>query len=162
APETLRWIQAQVVWPVAARLAAHFWPELPDAAQAAETAAFALLLLCGARDEPWRNSLGNDRASHDLIDALLDHIAAAYAVPELTHDQLLRDGLEVLILPACARQRFRLWMPPRAATDTHTERYSVEQRVAAQLAGDVVAATGIPLPPDALDDLILLLRAPVV
>jgi len=83
-------------------------------------------------------------------------------VPELTHDQLLRDGLEVLIPPACARQRFRLWTPPRAATDTHTERYAVERRVAAQLAGEVAAATGTPLPPDALDDLILLLRAAVV
>jgi mannitol operon transcriptional antiterminator len=162
APETLRWIQAQVVWPVAARMAAQFWPDLPDAAHTAETAAFALQLLCGARDEPWRSDLGDDQASHELIDALLDHIACAYAVPELTHDQLLRDGLEVLILPACARQRFRLWTPPRAATDTYTERYAVERRVAAQLAGDVAAATGTTLPPDALDDLILLLRAAVV
>jgi len=162
APETLRWIQAQVVWPVAAQIAAQFWPDLPYAAHTAETAAFALQLLCGARDEPWRNNLGDDRASHDLIDALLNHIAAAYAVPELKHDQLLRDGLEVLILPACARQRFRLWVPPRAATDTYTERYVVERKVAAQLASDVATATGTALPPDALDDLILLLRAAVV
>jgi mannitol operon transcriptional antiterminator len=161
-PATLRWIQAQAVWPMAARIAAQLWTDLPEAARIAETAAFALQLLCGARDEPWRNNGGDDRASHRLFDTLLDHTAAAYAVPELMQDQLLRDGLEALILPACARQRFSLWAPPRAATDTHTERYAVERTVAAQLAADVVAATGMALPPDALDDLILLLRAAVV
>src|SRR6185436_10109624 len=107
APETLRWIQAQVVWPVAARRAAQFWPDLPHAVRSAETAALALQLLCSARDEPWRDTLGDDQASPELIDALLGRIAAAYGVPELAHDHLLRDGLEVLILPACARQRFR-------------------------------------------------------
>lgn len=161
-PETLCWIQAQVVWPVAARIASQLWPDLPEAARDAEIAAFAIQLLCGARDEPWRSHTDGDRAAQDLIDTLLAHTAAAYRLPELARDQLLRDGMDALILPACARQRFRLWTPPRLATDTHTERYAVERAVAAELARAIVAATGIALPPDAHDNLILLLRAAVV
>lgn len=155
---TLSWVQAQVTWPVAVRVGSRLWPGLSAEARAAETAAFAVQLLCGARDEPWRG----EQATNELIDTLARHTAAAYGVPELAHDGLLRDGLEVLVLPACARQRFGVWAPPTSTADAYTERYARERAVADTLAADVAAATGSPLPPDARDDLVLLLRAAVV
>jgi mannitol operon transcriptional antiterminator len=72
---------------------------------------------------------------------------------------LLREGLEALILPACVRQRFALWTPPRVAADTYADRYVVERAVAQQLADCVAAHTGITLPHDAYDEIVLLLRA---
>lgn len=160
--ETLCWARAQAVSPVASGIAAELWPGLPEAALAAETVALAIQLITGARDEPWRDDLGDDGVFRDLIDTLIEHIAAAYAAPELARDQLLRDGLEALILPACVRQRFGVWAPPRAATDTHTERYASERGIAARLAEIIAGATSMDLPADAIDELILLLRAAVV
>lgn len=161
-PADLAWLQAQPAWPAGLHVAAELWPSLAAAEREAETAALALQLLSGARDEPWRVSRAADPAGHALADALLRQIAQAYAVPELTSDQLLRDGLDALIVPAWARQRFGLWAPPKLASDTHTERYAAEQAVAARLTATVAELTGHGLPADALDDLILLLRAAVV
>lgn len=157
--ETLRWAQSQTVWPVASRIAEELWADLGHDARLAETTAITLQLLSGMRDEPWRNDLGADASYHALIDRLLASAAAAYRVPELAHDQLLREGLEAHILPACVRRRFSLWAPPRAGSDTHAERYAAEREVAQQLADDIAAHTGMALPPEDLDDLILLLRA---
>jgi mannitol operon transcriptional antiterminator len=160
--EKWRWAEAQAAWPVIADLGARLWPELPSAARDAEAAVLAIQLISGSRDEPWQSDLGADDIFHSLVDRLLAHIAHAYGVPELAHDQLLRDGLEAHILPACVRQRFGLWAPPKTATDTDTERYAAERIVAAQLALAVEEATGTALPPDTTEDLILLLRAAIV
>lgn len=159
---TLAWAQAQMVWPVAAVLADRLWPPLPDHVLAAETATLALHLLSGERDEPWHNDLGAADEFQPLVGALLARIAGLYRVPELAGDAQLREGLQAHLLPACVRQRFGLWSPPTPAADIHTERYAAERSVAAQLAADVEAATGQPLPPAAYDDLILLLRAAIV
>ena len=157
--EALDWLQAQGVWRVAAALSTQLWFDLPDQVRAAETAAIAIHLLCGARDESWRHGLGADAAYRALIDNLLARVADAYHVPALEHDRLLREGLEAHILPACVRQRFALWTPPRPAADTDTDRYIVEHGVAQQLASLVAAHTGITLPHDAYDEIVLLLRA---
>jgi mannitol operon transcriptional antiterminator len=157
--EALQWLRAQATWPVADVMAAQLWRDLPGVARAAETAIIAMYLLCGARDEPWRHDLGADTEFRMLIDILVKQAAAAYAAPDLVHDRLLREGLEAHILPACVRQRFALWAPPRGATDTQTDRYSVERGIAQQLADTVASHTGIVLPIDAHDEIVLLLRA---
>jgi len=159
---TLAWMRVPAVWPVADVIGRALWPDVPEAIRTAETAALVVHLLCGARDEPWRHDLVADTAFHALIDRLLEHIADIYHVPELARDRLLREGLEAHVLPACVRQRFALWAPPKDAIDTQTERYAAERHVAQQLAVDVTTHTGITLPDDALDDLVLLLRAAII
>jgi mannitol operon transcriptional antiterminator len=162
-PEALRWIQAQVVWPVVTKLGTWIWPQLPETTRTAETAALALQLLCGARDVPWSDKFGMDNTFHKLINKLMETIATAYGVPELATDSMLYDGLDVLIMPAYVRQRFNLWAPHRSTNDTsYLERYPIEHTVAAQIADQVVVATGVPLQPAALDDLVLLLRAAII
>src|SRR5205085_3135311 len=159
---TLAWMRVPAVWPVADMIGRALWPELPESIRTAETAALVVHLLCGARDEPWRHDLVADTAFHTLIERLLEHIADIYHVPELARDRLLREGLEAHVLPACVRQRFALWAPPKDAIDTHTERFAAERDVAHELAADVASHTGISLPEDALDDLVLLLRAAII
>jgi mannitol operon transcriptional antiterminator len=161
-PATLAWMHVPAIWPVAEVIGRALWPDVPDRIRRAETTALVIYLLCGARDEPWRRDLIADTAFHGLIDRLLEHIAEIYRVPELAHDRLLREGLEAHVLPACVGQRFALWAPPKEAIDTHTERYAAERDVAQQLAADVASHTGVALPEDALDDLVLLLRAAII
>lgn len=161
-PEVLQWIKAQGVWPVMLGLGAQLWPHLPEPTFTAETAALALQFLCSARDVPWPYKFGADPTFHTLINKLMESIAAAYAMPELSHDQMLYDGLEVLVMPAYVRQRFGVWVPRRVANDTDGERYAVDSSVAAHVADDVVAATGIPMQPEALDDLVLLQQAAII
>jgi mannitol operon transcriptional antiterminator len=159
---TLAWMRVPALWPVAEVIGLALWPDLPNTLRTAETAALMACLLCGARDEPWRHDLVADTAFQALLDRLLEHIANIYRVPELAHDRLLREGLEAHVLPACVRQRFALWAPPKDAIDTQTERYATERDVAQQLAADVASHTGVDLPEDALDDLVLLLRAAII
>ncbi|HJZ49664.1 MAG TPA: helix-turn-helix domain-containing protein [Roseiflexaceae bacterium] len=156
---TLQWLQSQAVWPIAAAIGGQLWSGLPDHTLAAETAALAIHLMSGARDEAWRHDLGMDSAFPRLIDTLLVRVADAYGVPGLGHDRLLREGLEAHFLPACMRQRFGLWTPPRPSVDTQADRYAVERAVARQLVDHVTADTGIALPADTYDELVLLLRA---
>ncbi|HEX2910705.1 MAG TPA: hypothetical protein VH186_07860 [Chloroflexia bacterium] len=160
--EALRWVEAQVAWPVIAAMGASIWPHLPESARTAETAALALQFLSAARDEPWSQKFGADPTFHNLIKKLMESIALAYALPELAHDQMLYDGLDGLIMPAYVRQRFNLWLPRRASGDSYTERYMVERAIATRVADEVALATGVPLPPEAQDDLVLLLRAAVI
>jgi mannitol operon transcriptional antiterminator len=157
--EALGWLQEQATWPAADVIGRQLWRDLPSDARAAETAIIAMHLLCGARDEPWRHDLGADTAFRTLIDTMVAQVADAYAAPDLVHDRLLREGLEAHILPACVRQRFALWTPPRGPADTQTDRYAVERGVAQQLADTVATHTGIVLPLDAHDEIVLLLRA---
>jgi len=157
--EALGWLQMQATWPVADAIARRLWRDLPGDTRAAETAMIAMHLLCGARDEPWRRDLGADTTFRGLIDILVAQVADAYAAPNLIHDRLLREGLEAHMLPAYVRQRFALWTPPHGAADTQTDRYTIERAVAQQLADTVGAHTGIALPLDAHDEIVLLLRA---
>jgi mannitol operon transcriptional antiterminator len=97
--------------------------------------------------------------SHELLDVLMQQIASAFGLPELAHDQLLREGLETHLLPACVRQRFQVWSPTYTVIDTQAERYQREREIAAKLAADIKTALKMPLPPDAHENLILLLHA---
>lgn len=156
------WTQQQAAWPVADAIANALWPALGDHVRHNETSLLTLQLLAGARDEPWRNDHSSDGVLPSLLSTMMHHVAEAYHAPELASDQLLRDGLEVHVLPSTARQFAGLWAPPRIATDTDTDRYATERSVATRIAEDVAAITGIALPHDALDDVVLLLRAAVI
>lgn len=159
--EPLRWIQAQALWPAAARLAARLWPGLPAPLLMAETAALAVQLGAAPREEPADADTPGDAVARGLVADLLGRIALHYALPELAHDALLRAGLEAALLPACLRLRFGLWWPPRHA-DAQPEPAPDERALVAQLSGAAQAALGAGLPPEAEDELLLLLRAAVV
>ncbi|HEU4325970.1 MAG TPA: hypothetical protein VFS21_22720 [Roseiflexaceae bacterium] len=153
------WARAQPVWSVAAQLANALWPALPAAPLEAETVALAVLFCAAPRDES-PSAAPRDATVQRLVGDLLGQIARHYGLPDLAQDELLRAGLEALLPPACVRQRFRLWWPRHA--DAQSEAAPDERALAARLSGSVQAVLGAGLPPEAEDELILLLRAGVV
>lgn len=162
APEALGWLRTLPIWPLASREGVRLWPGLPPHVAEAETAALALQMLSSVRDEPWRKLGQQSGLVADMLAQFMADIGRAYSAPELADDQLLRDGLEAHILPACVRQRFGLWGTARATGEIQTERYAFERGVAARIAAQIAAETGVVLPPSAHDDLVLLLRAAIV
>ncbi len=161
-PETLYWLEQQVVWPIAEQLSASYGLEQSASARRAEIAGMSLQLVCAARERPWLKQRETDHVMQSLINRLIDLIATSYNVAALANDQLLRDGLEALIPPACNRQRFGLWVPTQQASETQSERYATERRMADLIDRTLLATIGVALPIDARDELILLLRAAVV
>lgn len=158
----LAWAQEQPAWPVASALAGRLWPALPAAERAAEAAAVAVQFATLERDEPAPGERAGRPRAGALIDGLIALSAERFGLPEIARDQLLHDGLAALILPACARQRLGLWTHPRPAADITGERYARERAVADQIAAAIAEASGQQLPPDAQNNLVLLLRAAVV
>lgn len=161
-PETLHWLEQQLVWPVAKQFEQHYGLQASATIDRAEIAGVALQLVCAARERPWPNQHETDHVTVRLINALIDVIATSYDVAELANDRLLGDGLAALIPPACNRQRFGLWIPTHQSSETQSERYATERRVADLIDRKLLATIGVALPIDARDELILLLRAAVV
>jgi mannitol operon transcriptional antiterminator len=77
----------------------------------------------------------------------------------LAADQMLRDGIEHFVVPACLRQRFGL--PMRALTrDTRvSDEYAAELDAVRDIVALVCERTGIALPELEADGLALLMRA---
>jgi hypothetical protein len=149
----------QTVWRVAAQLLDQQSIQLPEAQQDAETAYLTMHLLTGSRNNIWPSDLELDAPFQALLDSLMRGIAQAYRVPTMEADSALRDGLAAHLIPACMRQRFNLWSPPISYMRNLAEKYAFESTVAVQLAEEINAETGIILPDDEVNNLVLLLRA---
>ncbi len=149
----------QPVWRVAASLLEQFSIPLSDSQREAETDYLTMQLLSGSRNSIWPIDLEMDEPFQALLDSLMRGIAQAYRVPTMQADSALRDGLVAHLIPACMRQRFNLWSPPISYTRNLPDKYTFETNIAAQLAEEISAETGIILPEDEVHNLILLLRA---
>lgn len=152
-------IKSLPVWQVAAELARRLgwrqvktWPE-------DEVALLSMCLLAAPRNERWPGDLEIDETITSMVDMLQARAAAAYDLPALAQDRTLRDGLLIHIIPACLRQRYRLWMPASLFRSELPERYAVEQRLAQELADMVAEKTAVTLPPYEINTLAMLLRA---
>lgn len=159
--EQLRWARAQVAWPVALRLLEQLLPARTAAVATAEAAALTALLCAAPRDGAWGGADNDTRRDDALVEKLLQQIAVHYRLPALLRDEQLRDGLEAHTLPSSVRVRFAFWWPA-PPSEPLDERVAQERVVATELAETITAATGATLPPDAREELALLIRAAFV
>ncbi len=156
--DLLRQLQVSPVWGVAMQIArrlgwrAGTWPE-------AEIAGIAMHLLAAPRNERWPGDMEIDTLFKTLIDALMARIGAVHQQSALAQDIVLRDGLAIQIIPACMRQRYRLWMPAPAPNTTLSDHYAREHALARDLDDLIAALLNIRLPQEELNNLALLLRA---
>ena len=155
----LAWAQAQAIWPVVEQSVSQRLPTLSLGASRSEASALAAHLCAAPRAELWRIEFSSSLDS--LLKSLMQEIALHYALPELAQDELLRAGLEAHILPTCVRQRFALWSPT-PPVEGNTSSDGAERLLITRLSGTAAAALGAAIPPDAEEELALLLQAALV
>jgi mannitol operon transcriptional antiterminator len=161
-PQDIQWLQTQPVWPVAAHLAKRMWPDYPPDSLPDECAGIAMHLLAGARSDIWPIDQDVNSPFNTLITVFMEEAARAFKVPNLDQDTSLRDGLAAHIIPACLRQRFRIWSPPGLPDDALPTGYETTQTIVQGLVAETVSQTDIVIPENELNNLTLLLRAALI
>jgi len=149
----------QKVWQVAAEMLAKLEISLQETQWECEVAYLTMHLLSGSRSGIWPTDLELDESFDTLLNSLTRGIAQAYRVPTMQNDTALREGLAAHLIPAFMRQRFNLWAPSMGYIKNLPERYSFETTIATTLAEEINTETGIHLPEDEVNNLVLLLRA---
>lgn len=160
--DTLQWLQARPIWASVVQLIEQLFPHVDQAVLIGETAGWAMHILSAGREYSSSRDLTLDEAFDQLITTLMQTIARIYNVPTLAADTILRDGLEVHLVPAIMRQRFGLWAPPSTYGTDASDQFTFERAIADQLAMIVAEQTGYTLPPSERHDLILLVRAAAI
>lgn len=161
-PDCLSWAEAQAQYPLIRSMLGQLWPSQPSEQIASESALFAMQAAASGRDELAIQPAFEDQRFSLVIDGFMQRIATAHSLPELASDTLLRDGLKAQIVPACVREYFGLWAPKRNNPETQGKRYAFERSLAQLLEREIEAKLGMHLPPDAYDNVMLLLRAAIV
>lgn len=157
--ETVEWLRSLQVWETAAAAAAELLPADVVEQCDAEIAGIAIQILTAPRNDRWPQDLEVDPSFKALIDRLMAHISGEYGLPQLAADSTLRDGLFVLLIPACLRQRFGVDSPLVHPAGEPEEDFPQERKLAEDLAGIIAAETGLQLPESELDGLVYLLHA---
>lgn len=158
-PDALAWVQTLLVWPIAARVAAKLAWLWPAKWPKSELVWVAMLLLAAPRNESWPSDPGIGSSFTNLVEEMLQHVAAAYGIPALGQDQTLRDGIVNHVIPACLRQRFGLQMAPVVHNVALSPDYAVENAIARELVALIQNRAGVILPENEINGLGLLLRA---
>ena len=149
----------RTIWQVASDMLTRQEIQLPAGQLEPEIAYLTMHLLSGSRSGMWPTDQEMEAPIVALFNSLMRGIAQAYRVPAMEYDQSLREGLAAHLIPAFMRQRFHLWAPPINYTRNLSERYAFETTIAATLAEEISAETGLMLPDDEVNNLVLLLRA---
>lgn len=147
------------VWVIADQIARRLAWQSARPWPAAEIALTTMYLLAAPRNERWPDDLALHEAFARLTDEMMRYIGEAYRLPNLCHDETLRDGIITHIVPAFYRQRFQLWMPVALPTAELPERYQFERSLARDLLALVAKYTAVSLPESEASALTLLLRA---
>lgn len=155
---TSHWLEAKKGWAVAIEVFQKMWPERQPNTLPAEIAYIAMQLLAGRRNHVWPGDLYIDPPLIELVADLMQDVAKAFRIPEISHDPSLREGLVAHIIPAVMRQRFGLWAPPSWSDGKLALEYKHEYNIARELAAVVTEQTGVVLPTGEIDTLTLLVR----
>lgn len=160
--ESIAWAESQAQYPLILAMLGQLWPNLDLPERRAESALFTLQAAASGRDELALHASHEDSRFSSLIDNFLQRIATIHNLPELASDKLLRDGLKAQIVPACLRDHFGLWAPKHNNPETQGKRYAFERSLTQRLEREIETELGMRLPPDAHDNMMLLLRAAIV
>ncbi|MGB1249372.1 MAG: BglG family transcription antiterminator [Candidatus Promineifilaceae bacterium] len=154
-------LKAHPIWPTASRIYAKLLMKRHDKQHDAEVASIAAHLLGGARNDRWPGDLESETDFSDLISALMAQISEAYRLPDLLQDSTLRDGLISHVIPACLRQKYKLWSPPQYSNRLQ-DTYAFEHTLSNKLGELIAQQTGATLPDNETNNLALLIRAAYV
>jgi mannitol operon transcriptional antiterminator len=156
---TLSWLRTLDAWPVAVETSKRLAWRWPANWPVGEIAWVCMHLLAAPRNDGWPSDTEDGRNYAVLVDALMQQIAFVYNAPRIARDQVLRDGVENYVVPACLRKRFGLPMSSLLETVPLSSDYAVELEAVKSLVDLVEAQTGVRLPEKESDVMALLMRA---
>lgn len=157
--QTLAWLQAAKIWPVAAYVGRHLGRDTNTTWKPADVAGVAMEMLAAPRNEILPGELERNNEFAALLDRLMESISQAFDIPKMKHDRTLQNGLLNNIVPACFRQRFGMWFPVTLNNASLPEQYERENAIAHEIARMVQEHTGLALPQSEINNLVVLLRA---
>lgn len=156
---TLSGLQVSKIWPIAAYVGRHLGRDTKTTWKPADVGEVAMEMLAAPRNEILPGELERNNEFSTLIDQLMEYITQAFDIPKMKHDRTLQNGLLNNIVPACYRQRFQLWFPVSLNSTALPKGYEREHEVAEDLARMVQGHTGLTLPQNEINNLVVLLHA---
>jgi len=116
-------------------------------------------LLAAQRNEILPGELVQNKGFELDIQRIMDYISESFKISKLKHDKTLQNGLLNNIIPACFRQRFKLWSPDSLSKVDLPEQSERELGIAQGIVDIVLENTGVALSKNDLNILAMLLRA---
>jgi mannitol operon transcriptional antiterminator len=160
--QRLIWLQSLPVWPVAGFIARRLGRDLNATWKPNDAVWIAMQLMAAPRNEILPGEIDQYEDFAGLTEQILEYLSQALIIDKLKHDRTLQNGLLTCIVPACYRERFHIWFPVSLATTSLPEQDERETTIAGEIAQRVLAHTGVNLPRNEIDNLIVLLRAAII
>jgi mannitol operon transcriptional antiterminator len=147
------------VWNVAKMLTMRLGWALRSPWRDQDIAGVAMWLISVPRNEYLPADLILDEKFTGLIDDIMLRIAEFYRSSEMENDQILRNGLNNHIIPACLRQKYEIWQPFPYPNYSLSEKYSEENEIADRIGEFILERTGYQVPDAEINNIAALLRA---
>jgi mannitol operon transcriptional antiterminator len=152
-------LQSAKMWTVASYVAGRLGRESSSRWSAGDMAGAAMEMMAAPRNEVFPGELERESDFSALSERLMEHISYSFGIPKIKHDRTLQNGLLNNIVPACFRQRFNLWFPMALNNASLPDKYEDEYIVAQEISQVVYQFTGVTLPQNEINNLVVLLRA---
>jgi mannitol operon transcriptional antiterminator len=152
-------LKAAKMWSVASYVAGRLGRESNSIWSLGDVAEVAMEMMASPRNEIFPGELERESDFSALSERLMEHISQAFGISKIKHDRTLQNGLLNNIVPACFRQRFNLWFPVALNNASLPEKYEQEHVVAQEISRLVYEFTGVNLPQNEINNLVVLLRA---
>ena len=157
--EDVEHLKALPVWHVAKMLTMRLGWALRSPWRDQDIAGVAMWLISVPRNENLPADMVLDQKFTGLIDDILLRIAEFYRSTEMENDQILRNGLNNHIIPACLRQKYEIWQPFPYPNYSLSEKYSEENEIADHMGAFILERTGYQVPDAEINNIAALLRA---
>jgi mannitol operon transcriptional antiterminator len=158
----LKWLETLPIWPVAGFIARRLGRDTSSSWKPGDVAGIAMQMMAAPRNEILPGEIERYDDFTVLVERVLEYISQAFGIGKLKHDRTLQNGLLTHIVPACYRQRFHIWFPVSLTTTTLPEQDEREITIANEVARMVFDYTGVNLPRNEVDNLVVLLRAAII
>jgi mannitol operon transcriptional antiterminator len=152
-------LQSAKMWSVASYVASRLGRESNSIWKPADVAGIAMEMMAAPRNEVFPGELERESDFSALSERLMEHISLTFGISKIKHDRTLQNGLLNNIVPACFRQRFNLWFPVALNNASLPDEYEKEHLVAQEISQLVYEFTGVHLPQNEINNLVVLLRA---
>jgi mannitol operon transcriptional antiterminator len=155
----LSFLRSAKMWTVASYVASRLEREAGVLWSPSDVAGVAMEMMAAPRNEVFPGELERESDFSALSERLMEHISQSFGISKIKHDRTLQNGLLNNIVPACFRERFNLWFPEALNNASLPDEHEKEYVVAQEVSRLVYEFTGVELPGNEINNLVVLLRA---